>query len=56
LNIYKINSIKIKDNKNLEEEVTRREHIFEDQLQEFNYEYDREIEQNTKEEMSFLLE
>jgi len=44
LEYIKINSIKIKDNKNLEEEVTRREHIFEDQLQEFNYEYDREID------------
>jgi DNA-directed RNA polymerase subunit beta len=44
LEYVKINSIKLKDNKELEEEVRRREHIFEDQLQELNYEYDREID------------
>ena len=44
LEYVKIGSIKIKDNKELEEEVGRREHIFEDQLQELNYEYDREID------------
>ena len=44
LEYVKNGNFKIKDNKELEEEVGRREHIFEDQLQELNYEYDREID------------
>ncbi len=44
LEYIKINGIKIKDNKSLEEEIKKREYVFEDQLQELKYEYDREID------------
>ncbi len=44
LEYIKISGLKIKDNKSLEEEIKRREYIFEDQLQELKYEYDREID------------
>jgi DNA-directed RNA polymerase subunit beta len=44
LEYVKISGLKVKDNKELEDEIKRSEHIFEDQFQEINYEYDREVD------------